>query len=101
MVPRRDVQSFQQDVALNRWLTETRRQLDASSLDKFSLLNTRTARLNATQFKDQGMAQAAQQLVVAADGRKRSIAKYYREQLLKNPALGPNIDRLQPGWRNW
>ena len=98
---RRDAQSFQQDVALNRWLTETRRQLDAGSLDKFSLLNTLTARLNATQFKDQGMAQTAQQLVVAADGRKRSIAKYYREQLLKNPALGPNIDRLQPGWRNW
>ena len=98
---RRDAQSFQQDMALNRWLTETKRNLDAGALDRFSLLNNLTARLNATQFKDQGMARAARQLVMAADARKRSLAKYYREQLSINPSIGPNIDRLQPGWRNW
>ena len=98
---RRDAQNFQQDIALSRWLTDIRRQLDAGTLDRFALLNQLTARLNATQFKDQGFAQAARQLVAAIDARKRGLAKYYREQLSKNPALAPNIDRLQPGWRSW
>lgn len=98
---RRDAQSFQQDMALNRWLGETKLQIDAGNLDQFSLLNALTVRLNATQFKDQGMAHAARQLVAAIDARKRSLAKYYRDQLSKNPALRPNIDRLQPGWQNW
>jgi hypothetical protein len=98
---RRDAQEFNGALALNRWLTDTRRHLDAGALDKLSTLNALTARLNATQFKDQGMAQAARQLIAAADGRKRSLAKYYRDQLAKNPSLGPGIDRLQPGWRDW
>jgi len=83
---RRDAQTFQQDMALNRWLTETKRQLDAGALDQFSMLDKLTARLNATQFRDQGLAQAARQLVMAADGRKRSLAKYYREQCRRIPA---------------
>jgi hypothetical protein len=98
---RRDAQGFQRDAALTRWLTDARRRLDAGELDQLSLLNQLTARLNATQFKDQGMAMAARQVVQAADARKRSLAAYYREQLSRNPGLRPSIDRLQPGWQEW
>lgn len=98
---RRDALNFQQDLALNRWLTETKRQLDAGSLDNFLALDKLTARLNATQFKDQGMAMAARRLIVAIDGRKHIIASYYRDQLSRNPNLGKYFDKQQSGWRNW
>jgi hypothetical protein len=97
----RDDQRFRGDMALNRWLVNARRQLDNGELDSMVLLTRLTERLNATQFNDQGLAATARQVVVAADARKRKLAAYYRDQIAKNPALAPQIDRLQPGWRNW
>lgn len=57
--------------------------------------------MNATQFKDQGLASAARDVIGTANGRKRALAKYYREQLGKNPQLKDRVDQLQPGWRDW
>ncbi|MCL4738697.1 MAG: hypothetical protein KJZ81_10845 [Burkholderiaceae bacterium] len=97
----RDAQQFRGQMALNQWLTNARRQLDNGELDSMVLLTRLTERLNATQFNDQGLAAAARQVVLAADARKRKLAAYYRGQIAKNPALAPQVDRLQPGWRNW
>ena len=98
---RRDMDNFQRDIAVNRWLIDSRKQLDAGSLDDFPTLTELTQRLNATQFGDQGFARAARELIQAADTRKRYLAKYYREQIAKNPTIAASIDKLQPGWRNW
>ena len=98
---RLDAQNFQQDMALSRWLADTRLRLANGEIDDFGLLNKLTSRLHATQFNDQGMAMEARLLIQAIDDRKRSLAKYYREQVAKNPTLAPFIDRLHPGWRNW
>ena len=98
---RRDMDNFRRDMGLNRWLIETRRQLNAGQLDNFPALNEMTQKMNATQFKDQGLARAAREVIDAANSRKRSLAKYYREQLTKNPNLKNSIDQLQPGWRDW
>jgi hypothetical protein len=97
----RDMDNFQREIALNRWLADSRRQVDAGALDDFPTLNELTERLNATQFGDQGFARAARELIQAADARKRYLAKYYRDQIAKNPKLAPSIDALQPGWRQW
>jgi hypothetical protein len=87
-------------MALDRWIVDTLRRVNKGEMD-FTLLNALTARLNATQFNDQGAARAARQLIQAADDRKRFLGKYYREQLPESPALGPQLDRLYPGWRKW
>lgn len=96
-----DAQRFRQDLALGQWLGTTQRQLDNGELDSMALLTRLTERLNATQFGDQGMAAAARQVVASADARKRRLAAYYRAELVRNPALATQIDRLQPGWRAW
>lgn len=98
---RLDEQRFQQEMALNRWLADTQLRLAKGELDDFGLLIKLSSRLNATQFDDQGLAMAARKLVQAIDERKRKLAKYYREQVSKNPALAPHVDRLYPGWRSW
>lgn len=96
-----DARSVQQDMAFNRWLSETRRRLAAGELDHFVLLSRLTDRLNATPFGDQGWARAARELIQQADGRKRLLARYYRDLVAKNPALAPELDKSQPGWRQW
>ena len=97
----RDAQRFRNDMALNQWLANARRQLDNGELDSMALLTRLTERLNATQFNDQGLAATARQVVAAADTRKRKLAAYYRAQIAKNPSLALQVDRMQPGWRNW
>ncbi len=96
-----DRAQWQRDQSLNRWLAETLRLLGTGQMDSFPVLDRLTDRLNATQFGDQGTAGFARQVVQAADGRKRAIARYYREQIILNPAMRFSFDRMAPGWSNW
>lgn len=97
----RSQQNMLQDLAFDRWIGDARRQIDSGRLDRIASLNQLTAKLNATQFKDQGFASAARQVIEAADNRKRKVARYYRDQIQKNPRLATSIDKLDPEWRRW
>ena len=51
---RRDAQNLQRDMALNSWLTETKRHLDAGALDKFSVPAQEQAEVKAIVMTTRG-----------------------------------------------
>lgn len=69
--------------------------------DNFVLLDTIAARLNATEFPDQGFARMAREVIETTVARKRAIARSYRRILAVRPALGPQLDAANPGWQNF
>ena len=89
-----DMAQLQREQNTGRWLTDTLRVVGSGEMDSIPLLNRLTDRLNNTQFGDRSLATLARQVVQTADGRKHSIARYYRDQIAQNPSLKPNIDQL-------
>lgn len=69
--------------------------------DNVVLLDTIAARLNATEFPDQGFARMAREVIEATVARKHAIARSYRQILAVRPALRPQLDAANPGWQNF
>ena len=97
----RDRAALARELNTARWLEDALRTVNSGRMDDISLLNNLTARLNATQFNDQGFARRAREVIQAADARKRKIAAYYRKLIGENPAFKSAIDAGAPGWSQW
>ena len=97
----RDRAAFTQDLATGQWLDQTARTIKSGKMDRISLLNRLTDRLNRTQFPDQIFAQRAREIIRAADDRKRRVAAYYRKLIANDPDLRASVDRWDPGWQQW
>lgn len=98
---RRDLNRQLQEANLSRELTEARRAVLSGRFDRIAWLNRLTDRLNSTQFPDQGFAEAARQIVILADARKRRIANTYRALIRERPDLESRFNEHEPGWQYW
>src|SRR6266852_656117 len=69
----RDRQRFMNEMATGRELEMIRNAINRGELDYIPMLDQVIARLNATEFPDQGFAQAAREVINAAEARRGQI----------------------------
>jgi hypothetical protein len=96
-----DQRAFTQQIQLNRHLVNMRKLIASGRLNRVCWLQQITDRLDAIEFPDWQMAKAARKIVQLANGRKKEVAKRYRDQLREHPEFRPDYDRLDPGWSKW
>jgi hypothetical protein len=89
------------DQALARNLSQLLSSVQSGEVDDMNTLTLITARLNTTEFPDQGFAAFARQIVDAANARKHYVAKTYRTLIQSRSELRQQLDQKEPGWSNW
>jgi hypothetical protein len=91
-----DQRRFMDQMNLSRELTGIRTAVELGYLDHVPLLDALIAQLNARQFPDQGFAQAAREIVMAALQRRTRVLAGYQELLKQSPEVRGRIDKAFP-----
>ena len=92
-----DSRRLYEDRARAEGLAQVRRAIDAGKVDNIAWLDAIIARLNATQFPDEGLRMAAREVVNAATLRKARIRGYYQSVVQDCSQLAPELRRLLDG----
>jgi hypothetical protein len=96
-----DYQRFLGHQRLADYLDRLRKGIDGGQFDRVVWLERITSQLDQTEFPDRAFKQVANEIVRAADARKRMLAGKYRRDIALSPELRRHYDAYDPDWSNW
>lgn len=91
-----DQRRFMNQINLSRELANIRTAIERGDLDHVPLLDHLVAQLNARQFPDQGYAQAAREIIMAAQQRRTLVLARYQEILKQSPEVRGRVEKAYP-----